>query len=86
MKFEGNQFFVKSHDEMYRVFKDSPDVLTRTLDIAERCNLRLEKVAIRSRSSMSRPATPSTATSSTSRAKALRGAWRRCARCTSKAS
>lgn len=45
MKFEGSQFFVKSHDEMYRVFKDSPEVLTRTLDIAERCSLKLEKVA-----------------------------------------
>jgi len=45
MKFEGTQFFVKNHDEMCRVFKDSPDVLTRTLDIAERCSLRLEKVA-----------------------------------------
>src|SRR5579864_1782407 len=45
MKFDGTQFFVKNYDEMYRVFKDSPDVLTRTLDIAERCSLRLEKVA-----------------------------------------
>src|ERR1700758_1681552 len=45
MKFDGTQFFVKNHDEMYRVFKDSPDVLTRTLDIAKRCSLRLEKVA-----------------------------------------
>jgi DNA polymerase-3 subunit alpha len=45
MKFDGTQFFVKSHDEMYRVFKDSPEVLSRTLDIAERCSLRLEKVA-----------------------------------------
>jgi len=45
MKFEGTQFFVKNHDEMYRVFKDSPEVLTRTLDIAERCSLRMEKVA-----------------------------------------
>src|SRR3981081_218956 len=45
MKVEGTQFFVRSHDEMYRVFKDSPEVLTRTLDIAERCSLRLEKVA-----------------------------------------
>jgi DNA polymerase III subunit alpha len=45
MKFEGTQFFVKSGDEMYRVFKDSPEVVTRTLDIAERCSLRLEKVA-----------------------------------------
>ncbi|MGZ4789668.1 MAG: DNA polymerase III subunit alpha, partial [Terriglobales bacterium] len=45
MKFDGTQFFVKNHDEMYRVFKDSPEVLTRTVDIAERCSLRLEKVA-----------------------------------------
>jgi DNA polymerase III subunit alpha len=45
MKFDGTQFFVKSHDEMYRVFKDSPEVVSRTLDIAERCSLRLEKVA-----------------------------------------
>src|SRR5215469_1595858 len=44
MKFEGTQFFVKNADEMYRVFKDSPDVLTRTVDIAERCHLKLEKI------------------------------------------
>src|SRR6202142_1289363 len=44
MKFEGNQFFVKNGDEMLRVFKDSPEVLSRTLAIAERCNLHLEKV------------------------------------------
>src|SRR5690349_12714846 len=44
MKFEGTQFFVKNYDEMYRVFKDSPDVLTRTLDIAERCHLKIEKI------------------------------------------
>jgi DNA polymerase-3 subunit alpha len=45
MKFTGNQFFVKSHDEMHQVFKDAPDVLKRTLAIAERCNLRLDKVS-----------------------------------------
>ena len=45
MKFQGTDFFVKSHDEMYKVFKDSPDVLTQTLAIAERCNMRLEKVS-----------------------------------------
>ncbi|HTW56667.1 MAG TPA: DNA polymerase III subunit alpha [Terriglobales bacterium] len=45
MKFDGTQFFVKNGDEMYRVFKDSPQVVARTLDIAERCSLRLEKVA-----------------------------------------
>jgi DNA polymerase-3 subunit alpha len=45
MKFQGTDFFVKSHDEMHRVFKDSPDVLTRTLGIAERCNMKLEKIS-----------------------------------------
>jgi DNA polymerase-3 subunit alpha len=45
MKFQGTEFFVKSHDEMQRVFKDAPDVLSRTLAIAERCNMRLEKIS-----------------------------------------
>jgi DNA polymerase-3 subunit alpha len=45
MKFQGSGFFVKSHEEMDRVFKDSPDVLSRTLGIAERCNMRLEKIS-----------------------------------------
>jgi len=44
MKFHGTDFFVKSHKEMSMVFKDTPQVLTRTLDIAERCSMRLEKV------------------------------------------
>ncbi len=45
MKFQGTGFFVKSHDEMHQVFKDAPDVLSRTLGIAERCNMRLEKIS-----------------------------------------
>jgi DNA polymerase-3 subunit alpha len=45
MKFHGTDFYVKSHDEMFRVFKDAPDVLSRTLAIAERCSTRLEKVS-----------------------------------------
>src|SRR5258705_6846551 len=44
MKFQGTDFFAKTHDEMQRVFKDAPDVLTRTLGIAERCNMKLEKI------------------------------------------
>src|ERR1041384_104809 len=44
MKFHGTNFFVNSHKEMSMVFKDAPQVLTRTLDIAERCSMRLEKV------------------------------------------
>ena len=45
MKFQGTDFYVKSHDEMFRVFKDAPDVLSRTLAIAERCSTRLEKIS-----------------------------------------
>ncbi len=45
MKFHGTDFYVKNYEEMARVFKDSPDVLTRTLAIAERCNMRIEKVS-----------------------------------------
>src|SRR6202140_3148573 len=45
MKFQGTDFYVKSHDEMFRVFKDAPNVLSRTLAIAERCSTRLEKVS-----------------------------------------
>jgi DNA polymerase III subunit alpha len=44
LKFHGNQFFVKSSDEMERVFSSRPDVLARTLDIAGRCNFKLNKV------------------------------------------
>jgi DNA polymerase III subunit alpha len=44
LKFHGDQFFVKSADQMGRVFKDAPDVLTRTMGIAERCNVKLDKV------------------------------------------
>src|SRR5215467_6380786 len=44
LKFHGNQFFVKSSEEMGRVFSSRPDVLTRTLSIAERCNFKLNKI------------------------------------------
>jgi DNA polymerase III subunit alpha len=44
MKFQTDQFFVKSYDEMAQVFGQTPQVLTRTLDIAERCSLKLEKI------------------------------------------
>ena len=44
LRFDSDQFFVKSADEMAVVFKDAPDVLKRTQEIAERCNLKLAKV------------------------------------------
>jgi DNA polymerase III subunit alpha len=45
MKFQGSGFYVKSGQEMYQVFKDAPELLSRTLQIAERCHLRLEKIS-----------------------------------------
>jgi DNA polymerase-3 subunit alpha len=45
MKFQGTGFYVKSRDEMFQVFKDAPEAITRTLAIAERCHVRLEKVS-----------------------------------------
>ena len=44
LKFIGNQFYVKSAVEMEKVFTGYEHVLARTLEIAERCNVRLEKV------------------------------------------
>jgi DNA polymerase-3 subunit alpha len=43
-KFDSDQFFVKSADEMARLFPDSPNVLARTVEIAERCNFKLHAV------------------------------------------
>jgi DNA polymerase-3 subunit alpha len=43
-KFDSNQFFVKSGDEMARLFPDHPDVLARTMEIAERCNFKMHPV------------------------------------------
>ena len=44
LKFHGNQFFVKSAAEMAKVFSGYERVLARTIEIAERCNIKLEKV------------------------------------------
>jgi DNA polymerase-3 subunit alpha len=43
-RFDSDQFFVKGADEMERLFKDSPGVLERTMEIAERCQLTLHPV------------------------------------------
>ena len=44
LKFAGNQFFVKSPAEMAKVFSGYERVLARSMEIAERCNVRLKKV------------------------------------------
>ena len=43
-RFDSDQFFVKSADEMARLFPDSPGVMERTMEIAERCALKLKAV------------------------------------------
>ena len=43
-RFDSDQFFVKSADEMATIFPDSPSVLQRTMEIAERCNFQLNPV------------------------------------------
>ena len=44
MKFQTDQFFVKTWEQMHQVFHEIPQVLTRTLEIADRCSLKIEKV------------------------------------------
>jgi DNA polymerase-3 subunit alpha len=43
-RFDSDQFFVKSADEMGLLFKDAPATLQRTMEIAERCELQLKPV------------------------------------------
>jgi len=44
MKFATDQFYFKTAAEMTRVFRELPDALSRTLAIAERCNVKIEKL------------------------------------------
>jgi DNA polymerase-3 subunit alpha len=41
LRYHGDQFYLKTADEMAVVFKDHPDALANTLRIAERCNVDL---------------------------------------------
>jgi DNA polymerase-3 subunit alpha len=41
-KFDTDEFFFKSPEEMARDFADQPDALRRTLEVAERCNVTIE--------------------------------------------
>jgi DNA polymerase-3 subunit alpha len=45
MRFATDQFYFKTAEEMAQVFSELPEALERTLTIAERCNLKLEKVS-----------------------------------------
>jgi len=43
-KFDSEEFYIKTADEMARMFPDHPEVLSRTMQFPERCNLKLSKV------------------------------------------
>ncbi|MGH9431617.1 MAG: DNA polymerase III subunit alpha [Terriglobia bacterium] len=43
MKFATDQFYFKTAEEMFNVFREIPEALARTLEIAEKCNLHLDK-------------------------------------------
>jgi DNA polymerase III subunit alpha len=45
MKFATDQFYFKTATEMARVFGELPDALGRTVDIASRCNVKIERIA-----------------------------------------
>src|SRR5712671_516075 len=44
MKFQTDQFYFKSALEMAQVFGELPDALSRTVDIAQRCNVKIERI------------------------------------------
>ncbi|MCK5845349.1 MAG: DNA polymerase III subunit alpha, partial [Victivallales bacterium] len=41
-KFATDQFYFKSGDEMAELFKENPEAITNTLEVAEKCNLEIE--------------------------------------------
>jgi DNA polymerase-3 subunit alpha len=45
MKFATDQFYFKTAEEMAAVFRELPDALERTVTIAERCNLKIERIS-----------------------------------------
>jgi DNA polymerase-3 subunit alpha len=44
MKFATDQFYFKTAQEMAQVFRDLPDALSRTVDIAARCHVKIEHI------------------------------------------
>jgi DNA polymerase-3 subunit alpha len=45
MKFATDQFYFKSAEEMAKIFGEVPEALRRTVDIAQRCNVKIERIA-----------------------------------------
>jgi DNA polymerase-3 subunit alpha len=45
MKFATDQFYFKTAEEMMQVFREVPEAVTRTVAIADRCNLKIQRVS-----------------------------------------
>ena len=45
LRYHGDQFFLKTPEEMAAIFRDAPDALANTLRIAERCRVNLDTSA-----------------------------------------
>src|SRR3984885_5200437 len=45
MKFATDQFYFKTAEEMAQVFRELPDAVSRTVLIAERCNVKIQRVS-----------------------------------------
>jgi DNA polymerase-3 subunit alpha len=43
-KFDTQEFYIKSAEEMHQTFAQNPEVCTRTMQFVDRCNLKLSKV------------------------------------------
>jgi DNA polymerase III subunit alpha len=44
MKFATDQFYFKTAEEMAQVFRELPDAVSRTVTIADRCNVKIQRV------------------------------------------
>jgi DNA polymerase-3 subunit alpha len=44
MKFATDQFYFKTAEEMMQVFREIPEAVSRTVAIADRCNLKIQRV------------------------------------------
>ena len=45
MKFATDQFYFKTAEEMAQVFRELPDAVSRTVAIADRCNVKIQRVS-----------------------------------------
>jgi DNA polymerase-3 subunit alpha len=42
MRYSGDEYYLKSADEMKKIFKEFPEAIKQTIEIAEQCNLELD--------------------------------------------